>query len=91
MWFCVEKVKIDTLKGKIFNFNENNENHKVYPSACDPDNSAPQLDKSAPQKNQIGTCVFFFDYTYKTSNSLEPIPNFNHVCSGKDPDSNSDP
>jgi hypothetical protein len=31
-------------------------------------------------------CVFFFDFTYKTSNSLEPIPNFNHVCSGKDPD-----
>ena len=22
------------IKGKIFNFNENNENHKVYPSAC---------------------------------------------------------
>ena len=33
-WFCVEKVKIEALKGKIFNFNENNENHKVYPSAC---------------------------------------------------------
>ena len=31
---------------------------------------------------------------HKTSNSLEPIPNFNHVCSGKDPDhadSNPDP
>ena len=45
-------------------------------------------------KRQIGTCVFFFDFTYKTSNSLEPIPNFNHVCSGKDPDhadSNPDP
>jgi hypothetical protein len=26
--------KIETLKGKIFNSNENNENHKVYPSAC---------------------------------------------------------
>ena len=25
--------KIETLKGKIFNSNENNENHKVYPSA----------------------------------------------------------
>ena len=22
------------IKGKIFNFNENNENHKVYPSVC---------------------------------------------------------
>jgi hypothetical protein len=32
--FCVEKVKIEALKGKIFNFNENNENPKVYPSAC---------------------------------------------------------
>jgi hypothetical protein len=31
----VEKVRIEALKGKIFNFNENNENHKVYPSACD--------------------------------------------------------
>ena len=30
----VEKVKIEALKGKIFNFNENNQNHKVYPSAC---------------------------------------------------------
>ena len=30
-----KKVKIEALKGKIFNFNENNENHKVYPSACD--------------------------------------------------------
>ena len=28
--FCVEKVKIEALKGKIFNFNENSENHKVY-------------------------------------------------------------
>ena len=28
-------------------------------------------------------CVFFFDFTYKTSNSLEQIPNFNHVCSGE--------
>jgi hypothetical protein len=37
-------------------------------------------------KRQIGTCVFFFDLTYKTYNSIEPIPNFNHVCSGKDPD-----
>jgi hypothetical protein len=27
-------VKIEALKRKIFNFNENNENHKVYPSAC---------------------------------------------------------
>jgi hypothetical protein len=34
-WFCEEKVKIKALKGKLFNFNENNENHKVYPSACD--------------------------------------------------------
>jgi hypothetical protein len=34
-WFCIEKVKIEALKGKLFNFNENNENHKVYPSACD--------------------------------------------------------
>jgi hypothetical protein len=32
-WFCVEKVNIEALKGKLFNFNENNENHKVYPSA----------------------------------------------------------
>jgi hypothetical protein len=30
-------------------------------------------DSSAP--GQFGTCVFFFDFTYKTSNSLEPIPN----------------
>jgi hypothetical protein len=30
-----EKVRIEALKGKIFNFNENNENHRVYPSACD--------------------------------------------------------
>jgi hypothetical protein len=40
-------------------------------------------------KRQIGTCVFFFDFTYKASNSK-----FNHVCSGKDPDhadSNPDP
>ena len=56
-------------------------------------------DKSAPGQfgtpiRQIDTCVFFLDFTYKTSNSLEPIPNFNHVCSGKDPDhadSNPDP
>ena len=34
-WFCVEKVRIEALKGKIFNFNENKENHRVYPSACD--------------------------------------------------------
>jgi ribosomal protein L18 len=27
--------RIEALKGKIFNFNENNENHRVYPSACD--------------------------------------------------------
>ena len=33
-WFFVEKVKIEALKGKMFNFNENNENHKVYTSAC---------------------------------------------------------
>jgi len=33
-WFCAEKVRIEALKGKIFNFNENNENHRVYPSAC---------------------------------------------------------
>ena len=32
--FCVEKVRIEALKRKIFNLNENNENHKVYPSAC---------------------------------------------------------
>ena len=32
--FCTEKVRIEALKGKIFNFNENNENHRVYPSAC---------------------------------------------------------
>jgi hypothetical protein len=69
-----------------------------------PDNSAPQLDKSAPQKDKSALVffslilstklVFFFDFTYKTSNSLEPIPNFNHVCSRKDPDhadSNPDP
>jgi hypothetical protein len=35
--FPLEKVKIEALKGKIFNFHENNENHKVYPSACDLD------------------------------------------------------
>ena len=29
-----EKVKIEALKGKIFNLNENKENHRVYPSAC---------------------------------------------------------
>ena len=34
-WFCAEKVRIEALKGKIFYFNENNENHRVYPSACD--------------------------------------------------------
>jgi hypothetical protein len=34
MWFCIEKVKIEALKVKIFNLIENNENHKVYPSAC---------------------------------------------------------
>ena len=34
-WFCAEKVIIEALKGKTFNFNENNENHRVYPSACD--------------------------------------------------------
>jgi hypothetical protein len=35
-WFCVEKVKIESLKGKIFNFNENNENHKCvkYHRSC---------------------------------------------------------
>jgi hypothetical protein len=33
-WFCVEKVRIEALKGKIFNFNENNENHKLYCSRC---------------------------------------------------------
>ena len=68
------------------------------------DTSASVRDISAPR--QFGTCArhfgtrtirhlcFFFDFTYKTSNSLEPIPNFNHVCSGKDPDhadSNPDP
>jgi hypothetical protein len=40
-------------------------------------------------KRQIGTCVFFFDFTYQASNSK-----FNHVCSEKDPDhadSNPDP
>jgi hypothetical protein len=42
------------------------------------DTSAPVWDISAPR--QFGTCVFFFDFAYKTSNSLEPIPNFNHVC-----------
>jgi hypothetical protein len=34
-WFCLEKVRIEALKGKIFNFNNNNENHRVYPSTCD--------------------------------------------------------
>ena len=34
-WFCAEKVKIEALKGNIFNFNDNSENHKVYPSACE--------------------------------------------------------
>jgi hypothetical protein len=29
MWFCVEKVRIEALKEKIFNFNENNENYSV--------------------------------------------------------------
>ena len=33
-WFCIEKVRIEALKGKRFNFNENKENHGVYPSAC---------------------------------------------------------
>ena len=28
------EVRIEALKGKIFNFNENKENHRVYPSAC---------------------------------------------------------
>ena len=28
-WFCAEKVRIEALKGKIFNFNENNENQCV--------------------------------------------------------------
>ena len=54
------------------------------------DTSAPVWNISVPRQigtsiRQIGTCVFFFDFTYKTSNSLEPIPNFNHVCYGKDP------
>ena len=58
----------------------------------DTSSSAPVWDISVPRQigtrkiRQIGTCVFFFYFTYKTSNSLEPIPNFNHVCSGKDPD-----
>ena len=34
-WFCVEKVKIEALKGKIFNFIANNEYYKAFPSACD--------------------------------------------------------
>ena len=34
MCFCVEKARIEALKGKIYNFSENNENHRVYPSAC---------------------------------------------------------
>jgi hypothetical protein len=33
------------------------------------DTSAPVWDISAP--GQFGTCVFFFDFTYKTSNSLD--------------------
>jgi hypothetical protein len=33
-FFLYYNFKIEALKGKIFNFNENNENHKVYPSAC---------------------------------------------------------
>ena len=36
--FCVEKVRIEALKGKIFNFNENKENHRVYPSAYENNN-----------------------------------------------------
>jgi hypothetical protein len=28
-WFCIEKVRVEALKGKIFNFKENNENHSV--------------------------------------------------------------
>jgi hypothetical protein len=30
-----KRRRIEALKGKIFNFNENIENHRVYPSACD--------------------------------------------------------
>jgi hypothetical protein len=29
------EIRIEALKGKIFNFNENNENHRVYPGACE--------------------------------------------------------
>jgi hypothetical protein len=55
-------------------------------------------DKSAPGQSgtsirQIGTCFFLLFYV-QNFNSLEPIPNCNHVCSGKDPDhadSNPDP
>jgi hypothetical protein len=47
-WFCVEKVKIEALKGKIFNFNENNENHKVYPSACGSNAKMPPKKRNLP-------------------------------------------
>jgi hypothetical protein len=45
-----------------------------------PDNSysAPQLDKSAPQKDN--SALVFFSLILRTK-----LPNFNHVCSGKDP------
>jgi hypothetical protein len=35
------------------------------------DKSAPQKDKSAPQKDKSALVFFFFDFTYKTSNSRE--------------------
>jgi hypothetical protein len=28
------KNRIEALNGEIFNLNENNENHRMYPSAC---------------------------------------------------------
>ena len=40
------------IKGKIFNFNENNENHKVYPSACALLNAKRNAKRNTPKRNQ---------------------------------------
>ena len=66
-WFCVEKVRIEALNGKIFNFNENNENHKVYPSACGKIHGVPSVKESDTKRRRQkpGSKVFCkFDFTW---------------------------
>ena len=70
-WFCVE-VNIEALTGKIFNFNENNENHKVYPSACEKKNNFKKPVKSVASLIYLNLNVNSSYLKYSVKHRLHP-------------------